>query len=117
MTVSATDDDVLGRLNALLNRDRHAAADVPPPPAALPEVPLLTDIYVPPAPATAASDPAEALVQAAVPMMVKVVEEVLASYAKPAIDEAIGRAVADMQPRIDALLRQQLKEMLAQRDV
>jgi hypothetical protein len=117
MTVSATNDDVLGRLNALLNRDKQAAVDVPPPPAALAEVPLLTDIYVPPAPAATVSDPTDELVQAAVPMMVKVVEEVLASYAKPAMDEAISRAVAEMQPRIDALLRQQLKEMLAQRDV
>lgn len=110
--VSAADDDVLGRLNALLNRDKHAASDASPPPM---PVPLLTDIYVPAA--ESPKDPAEALVQAAVPMMVKVVEEVLASYAKPALDEAISRALAEMQPRIDTLLRQQLKDMLAQQDV
>lgn len=108
----ATDDDVLGRLNALLNRDRHAASDAPPPPVS---VPLLTDIYVP---ATESlKDPADALLQAAVPLMVKVMEDVLVSYAKPAMDEAISRVLAEMQPRIDVLLRQQLKEMLAQQNI
>lgn len=108
--VTATDEDVLGRLNALLNRDKQAVSDVPPP---VP-VPLLTDIYVPAS--ESQKDPAEALIQAAVPVMVKVVEEVLTSYAKQAMDEAITRALAEMQPRIDTLLRQQLKDMLAQKD-
>lgn len=116
-----SNDDVLGRLNALLNRDKEVAA-VAPPPA---QVPLLTEIYVPPdasqrngeaASQAVVSEPTDLLVQAAVPLMVQVVEEVLASYAKPAMDEAISRALVEMQPKIDTLLRQQLSQLLTQKD-
>lgn len=118
-----SNDDVLGRLNALLNRDKEVAAVAPPPPVA--EVPLLTEIYVPPDANLCngesvlhdgVNEPADLLVQAAVPLMVQVVEEVLASYAKPAMDEAISRALVEMQPKIDAMLRQQLSQLLTQKD-
>jgi len=118
-----SNDDVLGRLNALLNRDKEVAAVVPPPAQA--QVPLLTEIYVPPDASQrndealaqgGVSEPTDLLVQAAVPLMVQVVEEVLASYAKPAMDEAISRALVEVQPKIDTLLRQQLSQLLTQKD-
>lgn len=128
------DDDVLGRLDALLNRDK-AHRDVQAVPATPPaetissvlDVPLLTEIYQPevvsrdddvmvrgvveqqPAP-----EGAYLLVQEAVPMMVNVIDEVLTSYAKPAMEETMQRVLAEMQPKIEALMRQRLHETLAQ---
>lgn len=126
-------EEVLGRLNALLNRDKQAASvEAPPsvPESAVTEpsaraVPLLTDIYLPvatnmaeavdvAATKTTAGLPAGHLLESVIPMARKVVEEVLTSYVKSAVDEAVNRALVEMQPRLDALLRQHLSETLMQ---
>ncbi len=98
--------DVLERLDALLNRDKAASV-------AKDEIPLLTEIYQPPArqqpikPTEAslnlAPEHIEQIVQLLLPEMMRVMQELLAQNIQPALETTLRR-------RLQALAQQKLNQ-------
>jgi len=82
-------DEVLGRLDALLNNDRGH-----PEPEA--RIPLLTEVYIP-----ASETQSNQILEAMLPPLVNELEEML------------KQAIVELRPKTEALLRQHLEQVLA----
>ncbi|MFM9913071.1 MAG: hypothetical protein ACKVN9_06030 [Methylophilaceae bacterium] len=83
-------DEVLGRLDALLNKDKTQSE-----PEA--SIPLLTEVYTPEISETQPN---------------KVLEEVLPLLVNE-LEELIKQAIVELRPKTEALLRQHLEQVLA----
>jgi len=121
-------EEVLGRLDALVHRDQPAVE--PPPPVADSSIPVLTEVYQPgqkeeaaevtaeietltPEAGVPVEEKLEQAVAAVLPVMVGILEDVLALQTRPAMESALSQAIADLRPQTEALLRQRLQQALA----
>jgi hypothetical protein len=102
---TAQTEDVLGRLDALLNRDKAASMIET-------TIPLLTEIYQPAAAPSTASAPAgaglnlspehiEQLVQLLLPEMTRIMQDALTQHIQPALETTL-------RTRLQALAQQKL---------
>jgi len=114
--VTRGQDDVLNRLNALLNRDKVEAA-IKPEEAATPplerEVPLLVDIVelgqVPSAVSEAQSvEPSQGLGPGDLQEVTDRVQDAIVEYLRPMLETAVRQALVDLRPRLEDLVRQSL---------
>ena len=96
MTEFTTDphtDDVLNRLDALLNRDKGIVQE------AEDAIPLLTEVYTPEKEQQAS---AQKLIEELLPAMVSDVEEIM------------RQAIVELRPKTESILRQHLQKVLAE---
>jgi hypothetical protein len=111
-------DDVLNRLNALLNRDKVEAATKPaeePIPSAEREVPLLVNIveYGQAPCAAAETQPVESGQNFAPGDLREVtdrVQDAIVEYLRPMLEAAARQALVDLRPRLEDLVRQSMAD-------
>ncbi len=113
--VTTGQDDVLNRLNALLNRDKVEAATKPEDAAAPPperEVPLLLDIVELGPEASAVSEGSLESDQGLGPVDLQEVtdrvQDAIVEYLRPMLETAVRQALVDLRPRLEDLVRQSL---------
>lgn len=110
MDISNTDsqDAVLNRLHALLNRDKAEAATQPPPEK---DVPLLVDIVehqaAEPEPPLAMPDPID---PEKVREATDLIQAEIADRLKQAMEAAFWQTLDELRPRLEELVRQNLEQ-------
>lgn len=126
-------EEVLGRLDALIRRGQPSIEPPPPPLVEDASIPVLTEVYQPaqekrveeiPAlsetlslkPEVSIEEKLEQTVAAVLPEMVGILEDALALRVRPAMEEALGKVLADLRPQTEALLRLRLRQVLAQEE-
>jgi hypothetical protein len=87
-------DDILSRMDALLNKDKISASPKPEV-----EVPLLTEVYTP-ATQQAQQPETNQLLEELIPVLVTELEEMMM--------QAMTQSIVDLRPKTEALLRQHL---------
>lgn len=109
-------DDVLNRLNALLNRDKVEAATKPEEatdPSPEREVPLLVDIVeLGPVPSAVSevppAKPDQGLEPGGLQEVTDRVQDAIVEYLRPMLETAVRQALVDLRPRLEDLVRQSL---------
>lgn len=108
-------DDVLNRLNALLNRDKVEAATRPldePSSAPEKEIPLLVDIVEYGQVSAVGVERNDAHTQEVSPdtlqEMTDLVQDAIVDYLRPTLESAVRQALVDLRPRLEDLVRQSL---------
>lgn len=120
---------VLGRLDTLIKRGQPDTPPPPPPAISEANIPVLTEVYQATPlliesvadtrtdiPEISPEEKLEQAVAAVLPLMVNVMEEVLAMKVQPAIEVALNRALADLLPQTEEILRQRLQTLLTQEE-
>jgi hypothetical protein len=88
-------DDILSRMDALLNKDKISALSEPET-----EVPLLTEVYTP------------TIQQTQEPEANQLLEELIPALTAE-LEEMMKQAIVELRPKTEALLRQHLEQALA----
>ncbi len=108
-------DDVLNRLNALLNRDKVEAAAKPleePSPPPEKEIPLFVDIveYGQVSAVGVQRNDAHTLEVSpdTLQEMTDLVQDAIVDYLRPTLESAVRQALVDLRPRLEDLVRQSL---------
>lgn len=122
---------VLGRLDSLIRHGQTTPPPPPPPSVSEATIPVLTEVYQAvseslisdacmPAPPEAAcpeitdEEKLELAVAAVLPLLTAVLEEELVMRVQPAMERALNQTLENLQPQIEAILRQRLQIQLAQ---
>jgi hypothetical protein len=134
-TLSERDDDrfeeVLGRLDALVRRGQPNIEPPPPPIVLEASIPVLTEVYRPPAgegvpevitqpegttqqPGSTFEEKLDQIMATVLPVMMETLEDALWQKVQPALESAVKQALVDLRPQTQALLRQRLQHVLAQ---
>lgn len=126
-------EEVLGRLDALVRRGQPSIEPPPPPIIESTSIPVLTEVYQPEQderlaeiptltealaskPAVSVEEKLEQMLLEVLPEMAGILEDALVQRLKPAMEDALARALADLRPQTEELLRQRLRQVLVQEE-
>lgn len=126
-------EEVLGRLDALVRRGQPSIEPPPPPIIESTSIPVLTEVYQPEQderlaeiptltealaskPAVSVEEKLEQMLLEVLPEMAGILEDALVQRLKPAMEDALARALADLRPQTEELLRQRLRQLLVQEE-